>query len=286
VVEVTDGAAGADRPLLLDELGDQLERFRLLRKSDDEATDSLLDGLGAHSPVDRDIITELSSTRPLGRPERFEEAHVLAMRALEVLDRNGARQVPVPKRLGPLKPVAATLVGWVTRFIVRSHQAEVIDDIANLYERRVASSPPGHPDRLVLLRASRDARRINENYKGNPIGVPTFLLGGAAISALWGMLRSAADVALGNRAAAISAVVVLTVLFGGVAWVILRGAAVARRRIRLTTERPLAALWQTIGRAGDPPRDRARTFAVYGILLTAASWFVVPAGIVFVLSRF
>jgi hypothetical protein len=279
-------ATDADRPLVLDELGDQLERFRLLRHSDDQATDALLDGLGAHSPVDRDIITELSSTRPIGRPERFEEANSLAMRSLEVLDRNGARQVPVPKRLGPLRPVAATLVGWVCRFIVRSHQAEVIDDIANLYERRVASTPPGHADRLVLLRAARDARRINQNYKGNPIGVPAFLLGGAAISALWGMLRSAADVVLGNRAAAIVAVIVLTSLFGIVAWVILRGAAVARRRIRLTTERPVAALWETMGRAGQPPQDRARTFAAYGIILTAVSWFVVPAGIVFVLSAF
>jgi hypothetical protein len=279
-------ATDADRPLVLDELGDQLERFRLLRHSDDRATDTLLDGLGAHSPVDRDIITELSSTRPIGRPERFEEANSLAMRSLEVLDRNGARQVPVTKRLGPLRPVAATFVGWVCRFIVRSHQAEVIDDIANLYERRVASTPPGHPDRLVLLRAARDARRINQNYKGNPIGVPAFLLGGAAISALWGMLRSAADVVLGNRAAAIVAVVVLTSLFGIVAWVILRGAAVARRRIRLTTERPMAALWETMGRAGQPPQDRARTFAAYGIILTAVSWFVVPAGIVFVLSAF
>jgi len=122
-------------PLLLDELGDQLERFRLLRKRDSAATDDVLGDLGAHSQVDRDIVLELSATRPLGRPERFDEAH-------------------------------------------------------------------------------------------------------------------------------------------------------ARRRIKLTVERPVAALWETIGRAGTPPEDQSRAFATYGILLTALSWLLVPAGIVFVLSKF
>ena len=78
----------------------------------------------------------------------------------------------------------------------------------------------------------------------------------------------------------------MTLLFGAVAWVILRGAAVARRRIKLTVERPTQALWETIGRAGSPPQDQARAFALYGIILTAVSWLVVPAGIVFVVSRF
>jgi hypothetical protein len=272
-------------PLLLDELGDQLARFRLLRKSDATATDDLLDGLGAHSTVDRDIVLQLSATRPLGRPERFDEAHALAMRAIEVLDRNGARQVPVP-RLGPLKPVAAVLVGWVCRFIVRSHQARVIDAITDLYDRRLAWCAPDDPDRMRLWKAGRDAHRVKDSYTTNPIGVPAFLLGGAAISFVGSGLRSAADLALGNQAAATVAVAAVTLLFGIVASVIVRGAAVARRRIRLTVERPAAALWETIGRAGEPPQDQSRAFATYGIVLTAVSWLVVPAGIVFVLSQF
>jgi hypothetical protein len=279
-------AAADGPPLLLDELGDQLERFRLLRKSDAAATDAVLDGLGARSNVDRDIILQLSAQRPLGQPQRFDEAHALAMRALEVLDRNGARQVPVPKRLGPLKPVAATLVGWVCRFIVRNHQAQLVDAITDLYDRRLAWCRPGDPDRMRLWKASRDAHRVKDTYKSNPVGVPAFLLGGAVISGVGTAVRSAADLALGNRAAAIAAVVLVTILFGAVAWVILRGAAVARRRIRLTVERPAQALWETIGRAGNPPQDQARAFALYGIVLTAVSWLVVPAGIFFVVSRF
>lgn len=277
---------GVVAPLLLDELGEQLERFRLLRKSDEAATDSVLDKLGAQSGVDRDIILQLSAQRPLGKPERFDEAHALAFRSIEVLDRNGARKVPTPRRIGPLRPLAETTIGWVCRFIVRQHQAQLVDSITDLYDRRLAWCAADDPNRMRLFKASRDAHRVKDTYKSNPIGVPAFLVGGAAISGLGTAVRAAVDLAFGNRAAAIVGVTLVTVLFAAVAWVILRGAAVARRRIKLTVERPAEALWETIGRAGDPPQDQARAFALYGIVLTAVSWLVVPAGIVFVVSRF
>jgi hypothetical protein len=273
-------------PLVLDELGDQLERFRLLRKSDEAATDAVLDELGATSTVDRDIVLQLSATRTFGTPERFDEAHALAMRSLEVLDRNGARPAQPPGWLGPLRPVAAWLIQLVCRFIVRNHQAKLVDNIADLYERRIAWSDRGDPDRRRLLVAARDVRRVAETFRSNPVGIPTFLLGGAVVSGIGSLLRGAVDAALGNEAAAYVGVAAVTVLFAGLAWVIVRGAAVARRRIRLTTDRPMAALWETIGRAGNPPKDQARTFALYGIALTALSWLVVPAGVVFVLSKF
>jgi hypothetical protein len=274
------------RPLVLDEIDEQLERFRLLRKSDEGATDELLVELGATSEVDRDIVLQLSATRVLGTASRFDAAHNLAMRSLEVLDRNGARRATAPAWLGPLRPLAATLIQWVCRFIVRQHQAKLVDRIGDLYERRIAWADPRSPERARLFMAARDVRRVAETYKGNPVGVPTFLVGGAAISGVGSALRAALDAALGNRIAAVAAVAVITGLFGAVAWVIVRGAAVARRRIKLTVERPMDALWETIGRAGRPPEDQARTFALYGIALTALSWIVVPIGIVFVLSRF
>jgi hypothetical protein len=90
-----------DRSLELDELAGRLERFAALRDTDSAAADAVLDELGATSDVDRDIVVQLSGRAPLAYPERFFEAHALAMRALEVLDRNGARRVRVKTPQGP-----------------------------------------------------------------------------------------------------------------------------------------------------------------------------------------
>ena len=67
-------------------------------------------------------------------------------------------------------------------------------------------------------------------------------------------------------------------LLAAASWVILRGAAIARRRIRLTLDRPLGALWETVGWCGHPPKDTARTFAIVAISLTALGWLLIPLG--------
>jgi hypothetical protein len=282
---VEQGAKG-DRPLVLDELSQQLEQFRILRKgADTDATGQLLDKLGAHDPVEAQIVLELSAQRPLGHPERFTEAHVLAMRSLEVLDRNGARVPPIP-RIGPLKPIAEFGVQLVTRFIVRNHQADVIDAIRNLYTRRLAWCAPDDPSRMPMIRARLDAERVATTYKGNPIGVPTFLLGGAVISGAASGFRVLSEAVVGSRLAATIAIAAAFIVLGGLSWMILRGAAVAHHRIRITVQEPLKALWETIGRCGKPPEDDAQQFAVYAILLTVVGWLVIPLGVLFILARF
>jgi hypothetical protein len=60
---------------------------------------------------------------------------------------------------------------------------------------------------------------------------------------------------------------------------VLRGAAMASRRIRLATNAPLATLWEVVGGAGRPPRDQSRKFAIIAIVLTTFAWVVVPAAI-------
>jgi hypothetical protein len=50
-------------------------------------------------------------------------------------------------------------------------------------------------------------------------------------------------------------------------------------------ERPLTALYETIGLCGRPPRDNARLVALYAILLTVVAGLVVPAGVVYVATR-
>lgn len=275
-----------DRPLVLDELSKQLEQFRILRTgADTGATEKLLDQLGARDPVEEQIVLELSAQRPLAHPERFTEAHVLAMRALEVLDRNGARVPRVPN-LGPLKPVAEFGVQFVTRFLVRNYESDLSDAIRNLYTRRLAWAAPDDPSRLPLVRARLDAEKVAKTYQGNPIGVPTFVLGGAVISGLASGLRYVADAALGSRLAAGLAVATAFLVLAMLSWMILRGAAVAHHRIRTTTEAPVRALWETIGRCGTPPEDDAQTFAVYAVILTVLGWLLIPAGVFFLFAAF
>lgn len=285
--ERSTGQGADERPLVLDELAERLDRFAALRDTDSAAADAVLDELGATSDVDRDIVVQLAGQAPLAYPERFVEAHALAMRALEVLDRNGARRVRVrtPQGLGILRPPAEFVVQLVTRIIVRSYQGTVIDRLRDLYARRLAWCAPADPSRMTLVRARLDTQRATSAYKHKNTGIPTFLVGGVAASSIGSLLRGAGAAAGGSVVAAVVATALIFALLAAASWAILRGAAVARRRIRLTVERPLAALYETIGLCGLPPRDNARLVALYAILLTFVAGLVVPAGVVYVATR-
>jgi hypothetical protein len=267
-----------EKSALLDEFSDRLAAFRTLTHGDDQAaTDQILGEFGANGKVERDIVHEISARRPLWMPDRFEEAHRLTMRALEVLDRNGARAVKTPN-LGPLTPVAAWLVQLVARFIVRNHQAEVITSIKNLYIRREANAAPNIPERFMLRRARIDAERIMPTLKKNPLGVPTFLLGGAVLSSVTSALGNAIESAK-TKIGLIVASLVLFVLLALITWAVLRGAAVARQRIKLSLDKPLNALWETVGACGKPPKDSAKAFALIATIATIVSFVVLPLGV-------
>lgn len=271
--------------MILDELHDQLEQFRLLSDRDQEATDRVLSELGASGRVEQEMVQEMAATRPLARPERVLEAHQVAMHALEVLSRNGSRP-PSQLRLGLLTGVARFFVQQVIRYIVRTHQRHAVDAIRDLYARRIAWMAPDNPSRMLLLRARLDVERAAPSLKKNPGGLPTFLLGGAAVSSIAQGVRRAADAAAGSRVGFLVAMAVTFVLLAAASWVILRGAAVARRRIRVSLEHPLGALWQTIGWCGRPPKDEARTFALVAIVLTVAGWLLIPLGAFLVFAVF
>lgn len=278
-IEQLDGPAAEpeEKSALLDEFSDRLSAFRTLTHGDDQAaTDRILGEFGAMGKVERDIVRELSARRPLWMPDRFEEAHRLVMRSLEVLDRNGAR--PVNPKLGPLTPIAAWLVQLVARFIVRNHQAEVITQIKNLYIRREANAAPNIPERFMLRRARIDAERIMPTLKKNPLGVPTFLLGGAVLSSLTSALGNAIEGAKTKIGLIIASVLLFAVL-ALITWAVLRGAAVARHRIRLSLDKPLNALWETIGACGKPPKDSAKAFALIATVVTVVSFIVLPLGV-------
>ena len=231
------------------------------------------------------MVGELAGTQPLAHPERFADAHALAMHALEVLSRNGSKP-PSQLTLGFLTGPARFLVQQVIRFIVRNHQSHVIDSIRDLYARRLAWIPTGDPSRLALVRARRDAERTTAIYKKTGGGIPTFLVGGAAVSSIAQVAQRGAGAAAGSRVGVIAAGLATVALVAAASWVILRGAAVARRRIRLTMDGPLGALWETIGDAGRPPQDAAGSFAVIAIALTAVGWVIIPLGALLVFTVF
>lgn len=263
----------------LDDIVNRLDSFQLLRRSDDTEADKLLSDMGATSKVDHDIVLELGAKRPLGHAERFAEAHSLAVRSLEVLDRNGHRSVPVPN-LSFLSPVVSFIVQIVTQFIVRSHVSSTIDHMYRLYERREAAAPADYEYLPQLTRARIHTERIRPGFKRSKLALPTFLFGGAILSPLIGVLQSAVLSQIASRFWRGVWLTIIFLLLTAASWVIVHGTAVARRRIRLTCEKPIESLWQVIGRCGHPPRDSSTAFAVIALILTIVSAVVVVLGII------
>jgi hypothetical protein len=265
-------------PITPELLVDQIDALRVLRADTDEEKGRLLEQIGGKGLVEQEMVSQMSAIKPLLHPDRFEEAHRIMMRGIEVLDRNGPRPATVPN-VGPLRPIAQWLVQQVTRWIVKSHLNRLTARICGLYEKREANSDWGTREHAMLRRARLDARRVQANSTGNALGLPTFLLGGAALtsvaSGLQSLTRSAMDSTLGVSILGFIAVFVL----GALSWVALYSAGVARRRIRLSTDQPMKALWETIGAAGKPPRDESYNFAVYAIILLVLAWIVIPLAI-------
>ncbi len=86
-----DGPERRPDELVVDQIADQLERtVSLLRGSVDQAAERALARFGGQLEVETRIVAELADRRPLVEPNRFLEAHQIAMHALEVLDRDGS----------------------------------------------------------------------------------------------------------------------------------------------------------------------------------------------------
>jgi hypothetical protein len=266
------GSEGDDELLI-----DRIDAIRVFRADTEEEKGKLLEQIAGHGAVERDIVRQLARPRPLYRPERFEEAHRLAVRSLEVLDRNGARRASLPKKLWILRPVAGYFVGLMTRWIVRNYQNGLIENLRELYERREANSVWGSDEHRMLRRARIDMARIETGFRGNPVGLPTFLLGGAVLSSVLSLFSSLAEWALGDEIGPRLVVLGTTmIVLVALAWTATFSAGVARRRIRLSCDQPIQAVYETIGSCGDPPSDSSYQFAVYSILLLILAALVVP----------
>lgn len=265
---------------VLDEFGEKLRMFHALRRSDDAAANAVLTQLGGRGKTELDIIDQLAAPRPVLHLDRFDEARRLVVHSIEVLRRNGWRGPRLPRNLGPINPIAKWLVQLFARLIVQNHISRLVDNLRNLYSRREAWAEPGSEELRQLRRARIHAERITPGLKGRALGLPSFLLGGAILSGLLSALRAGANAVQRNRALVVTTTIVLLVLLIAVAWCILRGAAVARNRIRLTTEQPMRALYEVVGYAGNPPKDDAYQFALIALIGMAVAWVVIPVGIV------
>ena len=267
-----------------DLLLDRIDALRVLRADSAEEKGAILEQIAGRGKAEQDIVKELSKVRPLWRPDRFEEAHRLAMRSLEVLDRNGVRPPTMP-RLGPLTPIAGYIVQQMARWIVKGYQNRLVTRIRKLYERREANAEWGSHEHAMLRRARINAVQVEQGFKGDQLGLPTFLLGGALLSTIVSGLKALLDWALKGMVEVIVFSIVFAFVFAGLAWAALYAAGVARRRIRLSTEQPIKALYETIGACGQPPKDDSYNFAVYAIVLLVLAWILIPAAFWIIISR-
>lgn len=263
---------------------DRIDALRVLRADSPEQKGAILEQIAGRGKPEQDIVKELGKVRPLWRPDRFEEAHRMAMRSLEVLDRNGVRPPQMP-RLGPLKPVASYVVQQMTRWIVKGYQNRLVTRLRKLYERREATTEWGSREHVILRRARINAVQVEQGFKGDQLGLPTFLLGGAILSSIVSALRAFVDWAISGIVGVVVFAVVLAIVFAGLAWAALYAAGVARRRIRLSTEQPIKALFETIGACGNPPKDDSYNFAAYAIVLLGLAWVLIPAALWIVISK-
>jgi hypothetical protein len=272
---------GRGERFILDQLTDRLDTLRLLREDDPHRADVMLEQFGAAGRVESQMLTQLGQRQPLEIPDRFTEGHRTVMRAIEVFDRNAGRP-PSSLRAGVLKPVASLVVQQLIGIVARNYQRSVIQHLRRLYALREANSVPGSADYRMLTLARRQLDRVAEDLSKRSSGLPAFLVGGAALSAV-----SSGAQEITRSTLVLLVVAAVTAAFAIAAfWCVITAAAIARRRTRITLDAPLRALYETLGAAGDPPRDRSRDFVVYAVLLLALAWVVVPLALALALNLF
>ena len=251
-----------------------LERLQLLG-GDDEAIAAFLDEIDVHSPRDREMLRELARTSPIARPERFGADHRRVLVALESLRRHGYHGSRAGEKLGPLRTPVRFLIELVARYVVVSHVKNVSMNLRNLYWLREMQADTRSNEVETLRKARFDAQALVEITKSRALGLPTFVIGGLVIPAGLSLSRFASGTTREWWIALLAGAIGIAVGFL-ISWFVLRGAALASRRIRLSVSQPLAELWRTIGSCGSPPTDQSRRFAVVAISLTVGVWIVLP----------
>jgi len=262
--------------LIIDELTEQLDRTRrILADSPEDTAEAAFSRL-REEEAERRIAAGMAERAPLAEPDRFPEAHRLAIHALEVLDREGSRD-PKVWRLGPLTGLAQVAVEFVAEYLVKSFASDIVGRLRNLYARREAQCESSTPERRTLARARMEMERLAPGFGGGGIGAPILIVGGLLVPALASLSNYLGAIDFTNRRIVLGGLFLLFIVALSLSSAVLRGAAVAHRRSQLIMGQPLAALWETLGNAGTPPEDDSVLFASIAVLVTALVWFVLPA---------
>ena len=262
----------------IDRIDNPLERLELLA-GDDDAVASFLDTIDTRGEREREMLTELARSRQISDIDRFADTHRRALAALETLGRHGYHSAEPPRWLGPLRPIARYAIELVARYVVVSYLRRMSGDLRNLYWLREMQAEPDSRELKLLRRARMQAENVMLVFQRREIGLPSFVIGGLLIPVFATTLRLAQGVAYGSWVAAAVTGLVGALVFAALAWVILRGAAMASRRIRLSARRPLEDVWEVVGACSRPARDHSRKFAIVAITLTAAAWIVLPLAV-------
>ena len=267
------GAPPSAQEEALEEIDNPIERLKLLSGNDDEIA-KYLDAIEVTSPREREMMQEISRTRPLADVERFPQAHRNVVEALESLARHGYHGTAAGTGLGPVRAAVRWGVQLVARYVVVSHIRNTSTKLRNLYGLREIQAVPGSEERRELRRARMDSDRMVEALETKELALPAFLIGGAALPIFASVGRITGFLENPVWATTIGVVGMIIALVAS--WLILRGAALASRRIRLATRAPMRALWTTIGSCGNPPKDQSRTFVIVSVGLTLGCWILVP----------
>ncbi len=258
-----------------EEYDNPIERLRLIA-GDEEAVAGFLDEIDIHSPREREMLSELARRSPLARPERFAADHRRVIEALESLRRHGFHGSRAASVMGPAKYPVRRLIELIARYLVVSYVKNIVTTMRNLYWVREMEALDDSVE-LKLLRPARfDAQGLVQIMHSREIGVPSFVFAGLLIPLAASIWRIADGFSF-DRWWVATLVGLAGVAVGvGLSWIVLRGTAMASRRIRLAAREPLNELWDSIGSCGRPPRDQSRSFAFVAISLMVGVWIVLP----------
>lgn len=147
----------------------------------------------------------------------------------------------------------------------------------NLYWVREMESQDRSPERTMLRRARRDAEGLVVIMQGRELGVPSFVFAGVLIPVVVTIARLASGFSFDRWWVALIVGLVSVAIGVGMSWILLRGTAMASRRIRHGAQERMNALWRSIGWCRELPKDQSRNLAIVGITLMVGVWIVLPA---------